>query len=473
MARAKKKKRAKKLKVVDAEAVGGTYQSIRPTFDPRVLAKSISEVINKGKAAKNKRERPIRTGADADNADIIRYVSSGTSAIDAATGGGFPCGRMSMVYGAPSAGKSLLLESAIFAAQMRGGIGCIIDSEHTFNKARFSAKGGHVPSVLFLDAKSLEQGFEYIEGTIKGLMAEPSLMGKPIVIGWDTINTNQTANKVKGNEYAAGMMEAPRVIWDGFRRATELIAESNVALIVLNQVYGDKIAPGGRGLKFYSSQILYLEEEDTYRSYRTGRGGKLLKAEIMKNKANPPLEDVVFFCCDSVGIDDPMSIYYNLKARGKGARLVDPGVFKKAGGWSSYILPDGEKVAWQGDKGFYNKTVEVDTLVDSLAGELWGLWPPADPPVIEADDEFVQFYEKDNDWVTVGKRYSHCIISDHQCPVKVWQECRAGYWTDCMFELEDVVTLERVYHNPPPLEDEETAKKPEKVEDEDDTDDES
>ena len=65
--------------------------------------------------------------------------------------------------------------------------------------------------------------------------------------------------------------------------------------------------------------------------------------------------------------------------------------------------------------------------------------------------EFIQFFEGDNDWVTEGKRYSHCLISDHQCPVKVWNECRSTYWTDCTFDLEDVETLERVYHNPPPL----------------------
>ena len=468
MARAKK---PKKDEPEDAGEEEDSYQPIRPSFDPRELAKKISESINKGKAAKNRRKRPVRTGADADNADIIRYISTGTSALDAATGGGFPCGRMSMVYGAPSAGKSLLLESAIFAAQMRGGCGCIIDSEHTFNKARFSAKGGHVPSVLFLEPKSLEEGFEFIEDTVKGLMSEPALMGKPIVIGWDTINTNQTANKVSGNQYAAGMMEAPRVIWDGFRRVTELIARSNVTLIILNQVYGDKIAPGGRGLKFYSSQIIYLEEDNVYHSYRTGRGGKILKAEIMKNKSNPPLDDVVFFACDSQGIDDPMSIYFNLKPRGKGAKLVDPGVFKKAGSWSNYTMSDGEEVKWQGDKGFYLKSVEIEVLSDELAGELWKLWPPADPSTIEADKEFVQFFETDNDWVTEGKRYSHCLISDHQCPVNVWKECRAGYWTECIFELEDVIPLERVYHNPPPLEDTTVQAKPVEVEDEDDTDD--
>jgi len=450
MARAKKNpteepKKRKSTKKTPTELPTAEKHS----FDPRELAKKISESINKGKKEKNKRERPVRSGADADNADIIRYISMGTSALDAGTGGGFPCGRVSMVYGAPSAGKSLLLESAILTAQIRDGIGAIIDSEHTFNKARFSAKGGHVPSVLFMDAASLEQGFEYIEKTIKALIAEPSLIGQPIVVGWDTINTNQTKNKASGNEYAAGMMEAPRVIWDGFRRVTELIASSNVAFVVLNQVYGDKVPPGGRGLQFYSSQILYLEEEDRYYSHRTKKYGKILKAEIRKNKSNPPLDDVIFFCCDSVGVDDTMSIFYNLRKRGKGARVVDPGVFKGGGSWTNYEMVTGEKISWQGEKGFYNKTIEVPGFIDELASKLWTLWPPADPATIEADEEYVQFYSRDNDWVAEGERYAHCLISDHQCPVNTWKQCRSKFWTECEFELKDVTPLERVYHDPP------------------------
>jgi RecA/RadA recombinase len=443
----------------------------RPVFDPRELAANISEAINKGKQGKNKRKLPVRTGADADNADIIRYVSMGTSALDAAVGGGIPCGRMSMVYGAPSAGKSLILESAILSAQMRGGIGCIIDSEHTFNKARFSAKGGHVPSVLFLEPRSLEEGFEYIEKTIKNLIAHPTFFGKPIVVGWDTINTNQTSNKVSGNQYASGMMEAPRVIWDGFRKVTALIASSNIAFVVLNQVYGDKIPPGGKGLQFYSTQIDYLEEGDRYYSYRTGRYGKILKAEVRKNKANPPLNDVVYFCCDSVGVDDTMSLYFNMITRGKGAKIVDPGFFKKAGSWTNYTMDSGEVVAWQGEKGFYLKSVEIPELADELAKKIWKIWPPASPASVEADSEFVEFFGRDNKWVEEGKRYSQCLISDHQCPVNIWTQCRSRYWTECALDLPDVVTLQRVYHDPPELEGDAVVQpEPEDVEEHEDDD---
>jgi len=446
MAKAKKKT-TKKLVSVDEPKNGRPL----PRFDARELAKTISDSINKGKKAKNVRDRPVRSGADADNADIVRYISMGTSALDAATGGGFPCGRVSMVYGLPSSGKSLLSESAILSAQQREGVGCIIDSEHTFNKARFSAKGGVIRDVLFIDAKTLEDGFKDVLATIETLCAAPSLIDKPVVIVWDTINTNQTANKASDNQYAAGMMEAPRVIWDGFRRVTEIISKSNVAFVVLNQVYGDKVPPGGKGLQYYSSQITYLEEDERYFSYRTGKWGKILKAELMKNKSNPPLDDLVYFCCDSMGVDDTMSIYYNLKPRGVGSKIVDPGVFKKAGSWSSYFIggKEEDKVAWQGDKGFYLKCLEVPELVEELAAELWKLWPPADPAIIEADSEFVEFFKRDNPWVVEDEAYANCLISDHMCPIGTWKTCRASYWTECAIKLDDVETLSRVYHEPP------------------------
>ena len=427
-----------------------------PVTNPtRELAKRISDQINFRKAEKNKRLNPVRSGADAAHSDIVGYISTGTSALDAATGGGFPCGRVSMVFGDPSSGKSLLSEGAILSAQKRGGIGCIIDSEHTFNKARFTAKGGKVDEVLFLDSDTLERGFEYVETTIKVLISDPKYMGKPIVVVWDTISTALTQNKLMGNEYASGMMEAPRVINDGFRKITEIIARSNTAFIVLNQMYrgtnGDPVPPGGKGLQFFTSLILYLEKVDKYFSHRTGKMGMLLQADVVKNKGNPPVADWVFFCCDSMGVDDPMSIYYNIKPRGTGKKAVDPGILKRAGGWLSYQLTEDEddRVSWQGDKGFFIKSEQTPELVPALAQELWKLWPPADPAVQEADAEFVQFYEADNPWVKEGVRYARCLISDHMCPVSVWSSCRSLYWTECMYDLDDVTTIERVYHDPP------------------------
>lgn len=428
-------------------------QSRRTAFNPRELAGKLSESINKGRAAKNKiGKMPIRCGADSDNSDITRYISTGTSALDAATGGGFACGRMSMVYGPESAGKSLLLESAILSAQERGGIGCVIDSEHTFNKARFTAKGGNIEAVMFIEAITLEDGFKYIEKTIKALMAEPMFIDKPIVVGWDTINTNQTYNKRSGNQYAGGMMEAPRVIWDGFRQLTEIIAESNIALIILNQMYGDKIPPGGRALRYYASLVIYLEQGgELYESFRTGRNGKMLMAEIKKNKSNPPIDNPIFFACDSLGVDDTMSVYFNLRKRGTGKSEFDPKVFKAAGSWTGFIMADGTEVKWQNEKGFYRKTLEHTTLGDELALRLWEQWPPADPATIKADSGFVDNFGERNPWITVDERYSQCLISDHICPVSTWKECRDNFWTKCAFDLDDVEPLDRVYHCPPDL----------------------
>lgn len=446
--KAKKAKKGKDMPITTPEVT-----SKRAKFNPRELAGKLSESINKGRKGKNKLGKlPIRSGADSDNSDITRYLSTGTSALDAATGGGFACGRMSMVYGPESAGKSLLLESAILAAQERGGIGCVIDSEHTFNKARFTAKGGDIEQVMFIEAITLEEGFKYIEKTIKALIAEPMFLDKPIVVGWDTINTNQTYNKRHGSIYASGMMEAPRVIWDGFRQLTEIISESNIALIILNQMYGDKIPPGGRSLRYYASLVLYLEQSHgIYESFRTGRNGKMLTAEVIKCKSNPPVDDPVHFACDSIGVDDTMSIYFNLRKRGVGKKEIDPKVFKSAGSWSGFTLADGTELKWQNEKGFYKKTLENPALIAELAEKLWDLFPPANPSTIKADDEFVSNFGEKNPWIKNGERFARCLVSEHLCPVATWKRCREQYWAVCEKDLADVETLERVYNCPPDL----------------------
>lgn len=424
----------------------------RAEFNPRKLAKDLSDFILKGKHAKNKKFIPVRSGADNDNADIFTYLSWGTSALDAATGGGLACGRMTMVYGDPSSGKSLLAESAILAAQERGGIGCVIDSEATFNKARFASKGGDINAVMFIEARCIEDGFEIMEKLVKWLTGpdcDIDLTG-PIVIVWDTIATNQTRNMVKGNEYAAGMMEAPRVINKGMRDITETIASSNVALLILNQVYGDQIPPGGKGLQFFASQMIYLEKVGECWSYRTGKPGTLLKARIKKTKTSPPVFKDIFFACDEQGVDDAMSIYFNCVKRGKGKKEVDPGIFGSKGTWTTYEMSDEKTTySWQNEEGFYDKVEADPELLEELAARMWELFPPGEPASVEADDEFVAVFKDDNKWVKEGVRYAHCLISDHMCPVPTWKACRAGYWTECWQDLDDVKTLERVYHLPP------------------------
>jgi recombination protein RecA len=420
----------------------------RADFDPRELAQELSEAILKGKTAKNKKVTPVRCGTDSDNSNIHQYLSWGTSVLDAATCG-LPCGRVTMVYGDPSSGKSLLAESAILAAQMRGGVGFVIDSEATFNKPRFAAKGGDIDQVMFVEVRAIEDGFEYINKIAKSMSEKKKFEGKPIVIVWDTIATNQTRNMVKGNEYAAGMMEAPRVINKGLRDITEIIASTNVALLILNQVYGDKVAPGGKGLKFHSSLILYLEEVGPYHSFRTNSAGKLLKAQMMKSKIGPPTFLDLFFACDGQGVDDTMSLYFNCRKRGKGAREVNPGVFGYSGSWESYTFDDKEKVAWQNEEGFYKRTVEYPELVEELAVKMWGIFPPGEPSSTLADEEFVEKYVENNPWVREERRHAKCLISDHMCPVSMWKACSQGYWTECMMELDDVEPLERIYHAPP------------------------
>src|SRR5690606_25210619 len=142
-------------------------------FDARELADAISKDILESR--KKMKFTPVRSGADYDVSDVYYHLSSGTSAVDSAIGGGLGCGRIVEICGDPSTGKSLILEASIIAAQRRGGIGVVIDSEATFNKPRFTAAGGDVNQVLFIEAPTLEDGFFFIKKTILKLKSIDAL----------------------------------------------------------------------------------------------------------------------------------------------------------------------------------------------------------------------------------------------------------------------------------------------------------
>src|SRR5574344_117285 len=63
----------------------------------------------------------------------IQRVSTGSFALDLATGGGWPKGRIIEIVGPESSGKSTLVLTAIKKVQDEGGVAAYIDSENSFD----------------------------------------------------------------------------------------------------------------------------------------------------------------------------------------------------------------------------------------------------------------------------------------------------------------------------------------------------
>ncbi len=63
----------------------------------------------------------------------VEMIGSGSIALDAALGGGYPKGRIVEIYGPESSGKTTLTLHAIAEVQKIGGTAAFIDAEHALD----------------------------------------------------------------------------------------------------------------------------------------------------------------------------------------------------------------------------------------------------------------------------------------------------------------------------------------------------
>src|SRR5579872_1876960 len=76
----------------------------------------------------------IMTLGDESETEPVQTISTGSLALDLATGvGGYPRGRLVEIYGPESSGKTTLALHAIAEAQKGSGVCAFIDAEHALD----------------------------------------------------------------------------------------------------------------------------------------------------------------------------------------------------------------------------------------------------------------------------------------------------------------------------------------------------
>ncbi len=87
-------------------------------------------------------------------------ISTGVPELDRILGGGVRLGRMGMVIGEASMGKTLITQWVIAAFQRRGMLCAMIDPEHTYDADWFEKTGVDPTKLIMLRPSSTEQAFD-------------------------------------------------------------------------------------------------------------------------------------------------------------------------------------------------------------------------------------------------------------------------------------------------------------------------
>jgi len=292
----------------------------------------------------------------------IETFSSGSLALDSALWGGYAKWRIVEIYGPESSGKTTLTIHAIAEMQKAGWIAAFVDAEHAFDPAYATKLGVNIDELIFSQPDYGEQALEIVEALARS--------GAVDLIVVDSVAALTPKAEIEWEMWDSHMGLQARLMSQGLRKITWVLAKNNVTVIFINQIrskigvmFGSpETTTWGNALKFYASQRIDVRRKD---KIETGTGdnkeitGNETKVKVIKNKVAPPFREAEF------------QIMYN-EGISKTAEALDiwvaKEIIKKA--WAFYSFGEVKLGQWkENSKEFLKNNPEVLKEIQELVKE--------------------------------------------------------------------------------------------------------
>ena len=286
-----------------------------------------------------------------------RAVPTGALALDLALGiGGVPRGRIVEIFGPESSGKTTLVYHIMAEAQRLGGVCAFIDAEHAMDPLYAANIGLDIDELLLSQPDYGEQGLEIADMLVRS--------GAVDVVAIDSVAALTPRAELEGAMGDATVGLQARMMSQAMRKLAANLNRTQTTCLFINQIrekigvmFGSpETQPGGRALKFYSSQRLDIRRIETLKD-GTDAYGNRVRVKVVKNKVAPPFRQAEFEILFGKGIS-------------KMGSLLDEGiehdVLAKAGSYFTY----GETSLGQGRNNAMEYLEEHPDVVKAIEVEI-------------------------------------------------------------------------------------------------------
>src|ERR1700704_5809679 len=224
----------------------------------------------------------------------IAAIPTGSLALDLALGiGGVPRGRIVEIFGPQASGKTTLIYHIIAEAQARGGVCVFIDTEHAMDPIYANAIGVDTDELLVSQPDYGEQALQIADRLIASAAID--------VVAIDSVAALTPKAELDGQIGDTTVGLQARLMSQAMRKLAGNLNRTNTVCVFTNQIrekvgvqFGSpETQPGGRALKFYSSQRLDIRRIETLKE-GTEAVGNRVRVKVVKNKVAAPFRQAEF-----------------------------------------------------------------------------------------------------------------------------------------------------------------------------------
>jgi recombination protein RecA len=306
----------------------------------------------------------------------VDAIPTGALSLDIALGvGGVPRGRIVEIFGPESSGKTTMVYHIIAEAQARGGVCAFVDAEHAIDPIYARRIGVDTDELLVSQPDYGGQALEIVDVLVRS--------GAVDVVAVDSVAALTPRVELEGQMGETQVGLQARLMSQALRKLAGNLNRAKTVCLFTNQIrekigvsFGSpETQPGGRALKFYSSQRLDIRRIETLKE-GTEAVGNRCRVKVVKNKVAAPFRLAEF------------DIEYGAGVSKAGCLLdlaLEHDIAQKSGSFFSY----GDLRLGQGRNNSKQYIVEHPELAAELEGKIFeqlGIERPGAPPVEAVPD---------------------------------------------------------------------------------------